>query len=77
MWFKEPTAYGVEATRLIKKNNASPPPIVAITANGLKEDLQHYKEIGCDGYISKPIDGVRFGKVVSDLLPKASGFGGE
>lgn len=37
-------------------------PIVALTANVMKQDKEKTKEAGCDGFIGKPID--------IDLLPQ-------
>lgn len=66
-----PVMDGVEAARQIIQNHSHPPPIVAITANSLKEDLQTYKSVGCVGHICKPIDGQSFREVIGGLLKTA------
>jgi two-component system cell cycle response regulator DivK len=50
------------ATRLKGDPRLAKVPIVAITANVMKGDLERSLEAGCDGYIQKPID--------VDLLPR-------
>ncbi|MBF0443945.1 MAG: response regulator [Magnetococcales bacterium] len=54
-----PIMDGYEATRRIraleKKTNRPAVPIVALTANAMKEDLEKTIEAGCDMYLSKPI----------------------
>lgn len=61
-----PIMNGVEATKYIrtklngeKKNTR----IIAMTANVLQEDVQHYMDVGMNGYISKPF-------LAEDLLLK-------
>lgn len=43
-------------------------PIVAITAHALPSDRQHCREVGCNGYITKPIDKVSFRNTVRSYL---------
>jgi PAS domain S-box-containing protein len=54
-----PIMDGYEATRRIraieKKTDHTSIPIVALTANAMKEDLDKTIEAGCDLYLSKPI----------------------
>ena len=47
---------GVTATKLIRKlpQPAGSVRIIAMTANVLQEDVQHYLEAGMDAYVSKP-----------------------
>lgn len=49
-----------------KKNNQKKTPIVAITANSLKDDKQKYLELGMDYYLSKPINN----NELKDILKK-------
>jgi CheY-like chemotaxis protein len=54
-----PEMGGIEATQLIRQieNQAHllTTPIIAVTANALKGDREHYLASGMDGYVSKPI----------------------
>ncbi|MGV0958420.1 MAG: response regulator [Limnohabitans sp.] len=54
-----PEMGGVEATHAIreleKSRQVRPTPIIAVTANALKGDREHYLAAGMDGYVSKPI----------------------
>ncbi|MCP5126533.1 MAG: response regulator [Gammaproteobacteria bacterium] len=55
-----PVMDGYTATRLIrewerKQNDQAPVPIIALTANALKEDKQRSLEAGCTGHLTKPI----------------------
>jgi len=43
-------------------------PVVAVTANAMKEDIDHGLEAGFDSYITKPINISRFMEVVDRLL---------
>ncbi len=54
-----PEMGGMEATQLIRdlenERGLIPTPIIAVTANALKGDREHYMASGMDGYVSKPI----------------------
>ena len=53
-----PEMDGFEATTAIRNSEkviGGHLPIIAMTANAMKEDLQHCIEIGMDGYVLKPI----------------------
>lgn len=60
---KMPLLDGYEATKQIKKIHPKLP-IVIQTAYASEEDRQKAKEIGCDGYLSKPIDK----KILDEIL---------
>jgi len=62
-----PIMDGVEATRILRQRNYTKP-IVALTANVMKEDVEKYIEVGCNGSLSKPIDTKIFFEVVSSYL---------
>lgn len=52
-----PIMNGVEATKYIRtrlKDEKKNTKIIAMTANVLQEDVQHYMDVGMNGYISKP-----------------------
>jgi len=62
-----PEMDGLEATRRIRAMNnprAKEVPIVAMTANVFKEDVERCLESGMNGHVGKPID---FGEVVDTL----------
>ena len=50
-----PEMDGLEATRLIRKNNTRQPKIIAMTANAMVEDKEECLKAGMDHYISKPL----------------------
>jgi CheY-like chemotaxis protein len=51
-----PVMDGWEATRKIKEIEAlRQVPIIALTAHAMAGDEDRAKEVGCDGYLSKPI----------------------
>lgn len=43
-------------------------PVVALTANVMAEDLEDYREAGCDDYLAKPIDKRRFYEMLARYL---------
>ncbi len=43
-------------------------PIIALTSHAMKGDEEKTREVGCDGYIAKPIDTREFLKKVSEFL---------
>jgi CheY-like chemotaxis protein len=62
---------GLEATRRIRQQQVEDDaqiPIIAVTANALKDDDQRCFEAGMDDYVTKPIDGAR-------LLSKVNQWG--
>lgn len=62
-----PRMDGLQATRhIISQGNNTP--IVAITANAMKEDRENCQKAGCVGFLSKPIDKDEFYKVLSEYL---------
>jgi signal transduction histidine kinase/CheY-like chemotaxis protein len=80
-----PIMNGIESTQSIKafvqRNNLTPKPIIAVTANALKGDREHFMSEGLDEYVSKPIDLEKFITVlklffkeseVAPSLPKVS-----
>jgi signal transduction histidine kinase/DNA-binding response OmpR family regulator len=50
-----PEMYGLEATRVIRKEIRRQPVIIAMTANAMVEDRQACLEAGMDDYMSKPV----------------------
>jgi two-component system, cell cycle response regulator DivK len=51
-----PLIDGWEATRMLKADpETSGIPIIALTAHALQSDRERAEEVGCDGYIAKPV----------------------
>ncbi len=67
-----PVLDGVEATKHIRtsthKNRNLP--IIALTANAMKEDVEHYKEAGMNDHVAKPIDSDLLEKTLSNYLKR-------
>jgi len=52
-----PIMDGIEATKIIREEmKILDMPIIALTANVMKDDIAHYLEIGMNGYIPKPFE---------------------
>ena len=63
---------GLEATALLKKNEATRGiPVIALTALAMKGDEERIRAAGCDGYIAKPLAYKDFLAVIRDHLVKA------
>jgi CheY-like chemotaxis protein len=65
-----PVMNGLDATQLLREHGY-PGPIVALTANASSEAREQCTAAGCDGFLTKPIDRVRFNQVVSSYLQPA------
>ena len=67
-----PIMNGIEATKKIieyeKEYNLKHTPIVALTANALKNDRKRFIDSGMDEYLSKPLDRNALNKVLQELL---------
>lgn len=65
-----PIMDGIDATKQIRgsENYHKDVPIIALTANAMKEDMEHYKQVGMADYVSKPIDNHLLGKTLSKYL---------
>jgi two-component system sensor histidine kinase/response regulator len=67
-----PEIDGLEATRRIRAQEAQlggHTPIIALTANALKEDEQRCRDAGMDDYLAKPIEIDRFLQVLARIEP--------
>jgi signal transduction histidine kinase/CheY-like chemotaxis protein len=67
-----PLMDGVTATELLRSAGYTRP-IVALTANVMKEDVQRYRAAGCDAVLAKPVDRERFYDVVAQFAGGARG----
>lgn len=60
-----PIMNGYEAVRILRENGLNTP-IVALTANAMKGDEQKCLDVGCDAYLSKPVNLAK----LTDILAK-------
>ncbi len=70
-----PIMDGWEATRILKGDDTTRAiPIIALTAHALASDRARAKEVGCDGYLAKPVEPRRVVEEVEKMLgEKAAG----
>jgi len=72
-----PVMNGVEATKAIlryeERKKLAHTPIIAVTANALKGDREHFMEEGMDEYVSKPINLERFIDVLRMFFKESDG----
>ncbi|MFC4349392.1 ATP-binding protein [Kordiimonas lipolytica] len=72
-----PVMDGLSATRIIKDKMVNPPPVIALTANTMKEDVERYLEAGMDAHVGKPINMADLTSAIARVLTtrdkKASG----
>jgi CheY-like chemotaxis protein len=62
-----PVLDGMAATQTLRSAGYAGP-IVALTANVMKSDLERYREIGCDDVLAKPVERERFYRVIGAQL---------
>ncbi|MGZ5279018.1 MAG: response regulator, partial [Pseudobdellovibrionaceae bacterium] len=68
-----PVMDGLTATHLIRKNPAYRKlPIIALTANVMRADLDRCRQAGMNDHISKPIDAARMWQVLKKWIPLQS-----
>ncbi len=66
-----PVMDGIKATKAIRALPAGKAvPIIAMTANTLKQDIEHYLNIGMDGYLTKPFDKAKLNSLLNVYNPK-------
>ena len=64
-----PVMDGLEATRILKADAATENVlVVALTAYAMEGDEERMLQVGCDGYLTKPIDIKQFLKKVAEYL---------
>lgn len=69
-----PVMDGFEATRLIRTQLKSDVPVIALTANAFKSELDECKRIGMNDYITKPYEEEKLiGTIYKILHPKHKG----
>jgi len=62
-----PIMDGLEATDMLRKSSFNKP-VIAITANARKEDIDKCKQAGCNDFLSKPIDREAFFQTLVEHL---------
>jgi signal transduction histidine kinase/CheY-like chemotaxis protein len=67
-----PVMDGVSAVKLLRGAGYGGP-IVALTANVMRADIETYRDIGCDDVLAKPIDRARLYGVLTRHLRAAAG----
>ena len=66
-----PELDGWTLTTMLKANLAlSYIPIIAVTSHAMREDQRRAKEVGCDAYMSKPIDYYKLNEMVQRYLAR-------
>ena len=65
-----PMMDGIEATMYLRAEGYRGP-IVALTANVMQSDVARYRQIGCDEVLAKPVDRLRFYKVLQRFVDHA------
>lgn len=66
-----PEMDGIKATQAIRAlPEGKTVPIIAMTANTLKQDIEHYLDIGIDGYLTKPFDKAKLNSLLNVYNPK-------
>ncbi|MDR2124367.1 MAG: response regulator [Desulfovibrio sp.] len=66
-----PVMDGLEATRRIRasgKADAQTVPVIAMTANAMREDREDSRKAGMDGHIAKPLDVDELKRIVYEML---------
>ncbi len=70
-----PVMDGYEAARIIRSDRSNvlnhEVPVVAVTANAMREDQQRCIDAGMDGYLIKPIDPARLTEAFFQFLPES------
>ncbi|GEM_PF-2280831 len=76
-----PEMDGIEATRIVRDNNSAVKvhdvPVVAMTADALKEDRERCIEAGLDDYIAKPVNLQELSRIIEKWLSPLHGRAAE
>jgi len=62
-----PNLNGYDATRQLRSQGVKTP-IIAVTANAMSGDEQKCMDVGCNGYLSKPIDRSKLDELIAQYL---------
>ena len=68
-----PELNGIQATKLIRSMNradASTIPIIAMTANAFKEDMEMSREAGMNEHLAKPLDSQKIITTIAKYIKK-------
>lgn len=65
-----PVLDGLSALKIIKEQYSTAPPVIALTANTLPDDLRQYEEAGFDAIVGKPINIIELRATVEQLARK-------
>ena len=70
MDIRMPELSGIDATKMIRKQNSSGAkiPIIALTANATAEDCNQYLNVGMNDHVSKPIDMISLEEIIYKWL---------
>ena len=63
-----PVMDGLEAVELLRLTGF-PHPVIMLTANATEEDQQNAEQVGCSGFLTKPIDQAAFYRLLAQCLP--------
>lgn len=66
-----PVMDGYQAVELLR-NQGFTKPIIALTANAMKEDRDKCLSVGCNDYTTKPLDGIKLVQLIAKLLNVAA-----
>ena len=69
MDMRMPVMGGLEAAKLLRKEGFDKP-IIALTANAMKEDKKACLDVGCNDFLSKPIDANKLSETLEKYLSK-------
>lgn len=72
-----PEMDGLEATRIIRdlsREDAKTTPIIALTANAFRNDMETALQSGMNDYLSKPIDSEKLIRIVLSSLGKKADY---
>ena len=64
-----PIMGGIEASKILRQNNKNMP-IIALTANAMKEDIEKTNEVGMNEHLNKPIEVENFYKILLKYISK-------